>query len=58
MRGVTITHPERVMNDGLDLTKRELVRYVKRTTSGRFKESEDVARSLASDKPRRARESN
>jgi hypothetical protein len=42
-------------------SKRELIdtgsdkRYVRRSGSGRFKESDDVGRSLAQDRPRRAR---
>jgi hypothetical protein len=41
--------------------KRELIntgsdkRYVRRAASGRFKESDDVGRSAAQDRPRRAR---
>jgi hypothetical protein len=41
--------------------KRELIntgsdkRYVRRTASGQFKESDDVSRSLATDRPRKAR---
>ena len=42
-------------------SKRELIdtgsdkRYIRRSGSGRFKESDDVGRSLAQDRPRRAR---
>jgi hypothetical protein len=42
-------------------SKRELIdtgsdkRYVRRSASGQFKESDDVGRSLAQDRPRRAR---
>jgi hypothetical protein len=43
------------------VTSRELIkagtdkRYVRRSASGQFKESDDVSRSLAQDRPRKAK---